>query len=124
MVNKNEIKKKIFWDIKDTANNNFNIETNSKKIFDILDQSVKIRMRSDVEVGAFLSGGLDSSAICTLASKYSSKKLKTFTLIYEKEYKNKVEDRFFARKISRKIKSDHHELLISPKSILKNIESS
>ena len=122
IVNKNEIKKKIFWDIKYAKNNNLNIQFNSKKIFDTLDQSVKIRMRSDVEVGAFLSGGLDSSAICKLASKYTSKKLKTFTLIYEKEYKNKAEDRFFARKISQEIKSDHHELFISPKNILKNIE--
>ena len=81
-----------------------------------------MQLRSDVGVGSFLSGGLDSSMVSLLASKYSSKRLKTFTLTYKDYFKGKKIDQFYAKKISKLISSDHHELAIDKNKILKNIE--
>ncbi len=49
------------------------------KIKELLDDTIKIQMRSDVPVGAYLSGGIDSSVVTTLASKYGNGTFKTFT---------------------------------------------
>ena len=122
IIGKNGISKKRFWNISNCKNNKLSFPKNGEKILKTLKESVKIRMRADVEVGAFLSGGLDSSAVCALASKYSNRKLKTFTLIYEDKFKKKAEDRYYARKIAKKINSDHYEMPISPRTILHEIE--
>ena len=81
-------------------------------------------MRSDVVVGAFLSGGIDSSAVCHLASKYSKKKLKTFTLTYENEHKRKNDDKNFAKIIAKNLGTDHHELEINTKKVIDELEES
>ena len=119
--NKFNIKKKIFWTLP-KKNLNFEKSQIKKNIYNYLEQSVKMQMRSDVEVGSFLSGGLDSSVVSFMASKFSSKKLKTFTLVYDSKIKNKMPDKIYAKKLSKMISSDHHELKINNKSILKDIE--
>ena len=81
-------------------------------------------MRSDVEVGAFLSGGLDSSAVCHLANEYSKKKLKTFTLTYGSEHLKKTDDRNFAKIISKKLNTEHYELEINTKKVLSELDES
>ena len=118
------LKKKKFWEVKANKINSNSLDTNAKNIFNILNDSVKIRMRSDVEVGAFLSGGLDSSAVCHLANKYSKKKLKTFTLTYDSKYSKKIDDRNFARIISKRLNTEHHELEINTKKVLNELDES
>jgi len=75
-----------YWDFEPTsppANDNdvFN------RFHELLDDSVRIRMRSDVEVGALLSGGLDSSAVTVLADKYSPGRFGSFSVVsHERKY--------------------------------------
>lgn len=74
-----------------------------------MEEAVKKRMVADVEVGAFLSGGVDSSAVVAFASKYK-KKLKTFTIKFnEKDF----DESLYAKKIAQQYKTDHHEFLVS-----------
>jgi asparagine synthase (glutamine-hydrolysing) len=75
----------------------------------LLDESVALRLRSDVPVGAFLSGGIDSSVIVARMSKASSKRLKTFSVGF-----GRPDDELpYAREIARKYSTDHHEILVT-----------
>lgn len=86
----------------------------SQKILDVLDESTRLRMISDVPVGAFLSGGVDSSAVVAAMALNSNDPIRTFTI----KYKNKrwSEDKF-AKIISKTYKTDHTEILAKPTNI-------
>lgn len=71
-----------------------------------LEESVKLRLVSDVEVGCFLSGGVDSSIIAALGSKHHTGTLKTFTVGFaSKSY----DERKYARQVSEHLNTDHFE---------------
>lgn len=65
--------------IDESVINSMNYEQSQKKLIDLLDSSVQRRLISDVPLGAFLSGGIDSSAIVALASRHTNK-LNTFSI--------------------------------------------
>src|SRR5882757_10469969 len=69
----------------------------ASRIRELLHDSVRLQMRSDVPFGAYLSGGVDSSAVVGLLATIGGRKLKTFTLVYDDdEFPNKENDRIFA----------------------------
>lgn len=88
-----------------------------KKVLDQLDQllnlAVKKRLVSDVPVGAYLSGGVDSSLVATIFRNYSRNKFKTFCLTYGKEIKHKQADLKFARLVAKKLGTEHYEYQLS-----------
>ncbi len=77
-----------------------------EQVRSLLDRATERRMVADVEVGMFLSGGVDSSVIAHLAQKHSSKQLKSFSAGFE-GYINELP---YAREAAKIIKTDHHEL--------------
>lgn len=83
------------------------ILSDEEEYVELLDQAlieaVRKRCDMDVEYGAFLSGGIDSSLIATLSSKYAGIRLKTFTLAYEDSISGKDEDERFAAEVARNI---------------------
>lgn len=85
-----------------------------KKILDTLSESVKLRMISDVPIGAFLSGGVDSSAIVATMAKLSNKPVKTFTIGFKEKH---YDEREFAKMVSKKYKTDHTELMAEVNSV-------
>lgn len=88
----------------------------SKLILKELEEATKLRMISDVPVGAFLSGGVDSSAVVAMMAKNSRKPIKTFTI----SYKEKTHDeRKYARRISQIFGTEHNEFEVNPESIEK-----
>jgi len=75
-----------YWDISTMSTHRGSFGKKSEDFKDLFMDSIRLHMRSDVEVGACLSGGLDSSAIVSAVSKnFSSKSLKTFTIYYDGE---------------------------------------
>src|SRR5215470_548469 len=79
------------------------------KIRALLEDSVRLQMRSDVPYGAYLSGGVDSSSVVALLAKLGAGKIKTFTLVYEDHFSNKELDRRFARMVAQRCGTDHYE---------------
>tara|TARA_A100000164_G_scaffold253143_1_gene225471 strand:+ start:2427 stop:4307 length:1881 start_codon:yes stop_codon:yes gene_type:complete len=80
----NGVKVKKWYDLKYYPKARFKSENEFiNNLHDKIEKSVKIRMRSDVPVGTFLSGGLDSSLILYFLSKYSNKNLNTYNIAFE-----------------------------------------
>ena len=75
----------------------------------LINDSIRLRLRSDVPVGAFLSGGIDSSLIVAMASKMASGKLSTFSVGFaERDF----DESSFARHIAEKYDTDHHNIVV------------
>ena len=75
-----------------------------------LNDAVKSHLVSDVPVGAFLSGGIDSSLVCAIAQKHAREPLRTFTI----GFSGGGDERGYARLVATHIGSDHHEVLVTP----------
>jgi len=83
-----------------------------------LQQAVKMQMVADVNVGCFLSGGVDSSLIAAIAQKNSSKPIKTYSMGFkEKGFDESV----YAQEVANHLKTDHHTLTFSPDDLLEQI---
>lgn len=80
-----------------------------------LSEAVKKRMISDVPLGTFLSGGIDSTLITALAQQQSSASIQSFTIGFDDEAFNEAQ---FAKEVAQHLGTDHHELYVSPKRAL------
>lgn len=90
-----------------------------ERLDSVLRQAVKKRMVADVPLGAFLSGGIDSSTIVALMQAQSTRPVKTFTIgFWENEY-NEAKD---AAKVARHLKTEHHELYLGSAECFATIE--
>jgi asparagine synthase (glutamine-hydrolysing) len=79
-----------------------------------LTEAVRIRMRSDVPLGAFLSGGMDSAAVLALMASQSAQPIKTFTIGFGDASYDEVAE---ARSTAAHFGADHHEQIVAPDGI-------
>lgn len=114
--------KNRWWKVRFNEKKDCNETETREKIFSLLEDATRLRMISDVPFGAYLSGGVDSSSIVALMTRFTDKPVKTFSLGYEDELKNKEADLYYARKVSDAYKTEHHEYIMSYKELLDDIE--
>lgn len=113
IADKSGIRTKSYWSLPGPEDS-FNISDRFEELEQLLSQAVKRQMVSDVPIGVFLSGGLDSSAVVAFASQYNSTPLKTFSVSYgprDQEY-NELDK---ARIIAKHFDCEHREFTLSPK---------
>jgi asparagine synthase (glutamine-hydrolysing) len=84
----------------------------------LITESVKKRMIADVEVGCYLSGGLDSSIVAHLMQRESSRPIKTFSIRFTNE---RFDESRFAREMAAHIGSEHHEVSVSEVDLARNL---
>jgi asparagine synthase (glutamine-hydrolysing) len=116
------LKIKPYWKIQDkiTPQKITSVDSAKSKLTDLLDDAVQSRLISDVPLGAFLSGGTDSSLVCAIASKQLSKPLKTFSIGFKE---SKFDESKYAREVAQKLGTDHTEYRLSENEAVGLLES-
>jgi len=106
-----------YWDLKEHFEPKF--QDNEKDLIndleDILTEAFKLRMVSDVPVGTFLSGGIDSTLVTAILQKHSKTPIKTFTIGFTDESYNEAP---YAKKIADYLKTEHTEYYCTPKDVM------
>ncbi len=105
-----------YWDIPNKENLKYTKQDWIDSTKELLEESIERRMISDVPLGAFLSGGIDSSTVVAMMSKLSEKPIKTFSIGFTEASYDESKD---ARIIAEKFKTDHHEKIVEAEEILK-----
>ncbi|MFH0900912.1 MAG: asparagine synthase (glutamine-hydrolyzing) [Pseudomonadota bacterium] len=82
-----------------------------KQVRETVEESVRLRLMSDVPLGAFLSGGVDSSIVVACMAQASSQRVKTFSIGFPNAGDSELE---YARLVARRWNTEHHEQIVSP----------
>jgi asparagine synthase (glutamine-hydrolysing) len=110
-----------YWQLPQAANDSEPISDPTEKVEDLLQESVRLRLISDAEVGILLSGGIDSSLITAIASRSSSKRIKTFSV----GFKHRPLDELpHANQIAKEFGTEHYSIIadeVTPDVLLKII---
>jgi asparagine synthase (glutamine-hydrolysing) len=111
MFNANGLTVTRYWEPNYHLKTGLDYEEAKLELVRILSDSVRLRLISDVPLGAFLSGGVDSSAIVALMSRLSDRPVKTFSIGFpDKEYNELA----YAKEVARLYRTDHHEFIVEP----------
>jgi asparagine synthase (glutamine-hydrolysing) len=111
-----------YWDINQftlAAGIDYSYHEVCEKVRTLFEKSVQRRLVADVPFGAFLSGGIDSSAVVGMMSKVSTNKVKTFSVIFDDE---QFSEASYARMIANKFDTEHHEIKLTPDAFKNEIE--
>jgi asparagine synthase (glutamine-hydrolysing) len=107
-----EIKIQQYWDLQFGTSNESSDENDLIEEFrGLFEHSVKLRLMSDVPLGMFLSGGIDSSAIVAVMGMMIDQPVKTFSVGFREREGNELH---YARMVSKMYKTDHHEVTVTP----------
>lgn len=113
VVKDNEISIKTYWSPNEINKLHTLGGSLHRQLFNLLDETVSMQMASDVPVGAFLSGGVDSSTVVGLMTKNTGAPIKTFSIAYEANGAEDT-DSYFAKEIAKLFKAEHRKIEFDP----------
>lgn len=117
--------KHSFWSIEEDVlpiNNKDSYKEAKIKTKQLLENAVERQCMSDVRVGAYLSGGIDSSAVVAFASRYTKGKLNTYSVDFDYN-EGRDSELPEARRIAKKYGTEHHEFMVETKYLEDDIEA-
>ncbi|HZR02888.1 MAG TPA: asparagine synthase (glutamine-hydrolyzing) [Burkholderiales bacterium] len=103
-----------YWKLDQSRKLNLSEEEWRERILTTLDEATRLRMISDVPIGAFLSGGIDSSAVVAMMSRHSEIPVRTFSIGFAHQEYNELP---FARRIAEQFGTAHTEFIVEPRAI-------
>lgn len=103
-----------YWRLDFHRKMSISYEDAKEELIRILTEAVKIRLISDVPLGVFLSGGLDSSTVVAIMSQQSLKPVKTFSIGFKDKKYNELP---YARMVAKRYNTEHHELIVEPDAL-------
>lgn len=116
IIKEGDVRVERYWDLRFDINNRFSSNEAGEKLIALLKESVRRRLISDVPLGVFLSGGIDSSAVVAMmAELMDPKDIKTFSIGFKERSFDESAD---ARRVARHFGTDHREEILSPRTML------
>ena len=109
-----EIETTRYWQLDFSKKAKLTEEEAGERVMEILRDAVRVRMMSEVPLGAFLSGGIDSSAVVALMSEVSPTPVKTFSIGFEEQGFSELHH---ARRVAEYVGAEHHELVLRPDAL-------
>jgi len=109
-----------YWDVKFETDTDHSEEYFTRRLRDLLAESVEMRLMSDVPLGAFLSGGIDSTGVVALMKEATRGPVKTFCIGYNVG-KRQYDETRFADLAARRFQTDHHVEVLSDADILREL---
>ena len=109
-----EIKLERYWQPDFSHKVKMSEEEAGERAVEILREAVRVRLMSEVPLGAFLSGGVDSSAVVALMSEVSSAPVKTFSIGFEEQDFSELHH---ARRVAEHVGAEHHEFIVRPDAL-------
>ncbi|HKO62572.1 MAG TPA: asparagine synthase (glutamine-hydrolyzing) [Pyrinomonadaceae bacterium] len=111
---KGEVKTERYWQPDFSKKIDVDEVEAGERIIELLRDAVRVRLMSEVPLGAFLSGGIDSSAVVALMSQEMSQPVKTFSIGFEEQDFSELSH---ARRIADLVGADHHEFIVRPDAL-------
>lgn len=111
---KGDIEVQRYWQPDFTKKLAMDEEEAGERTVEVLRDAVRVRLMSEVPLGAFLSGGIDSSAVVALMSQETSERVKTFSIGFDEQDFSELHH---AQRIAEHVGADHHEFIVRPDAV-------
>ena len=109
-----EVKSERYWHIDFSRKVNLSEQEAGERVSELLRDAVRVRLMSEVPLGAFLSGGIDSSAVVALMAQESAEPVKTFSIGFEEQDFSELHH---ARRVAEHVGAEHHEFIVRPNAM-------
>lgn len=106
-----KLSSRIYWSMSDIKKRDISLEEAKFKLSELLESSVRYRLNSERELGVFLSGGVDSTLVASIAQSISTQKIRTFAAGFDSE---EFDESGYASEVAAILGTEHRSILIRP----------
>lgn len=114
---------KKWWDFPQPQKKALSVVDTIQEMRTLLEESIRIHKISDVSIGAFLSGGIDSTAVVALMSQLSSRPIRTFSIGFGEEVASSFNELSLAKIVADRYQTDHTEVFIDGRDVANELET-